>query len=369
MQFKVSASGRANCESADFDELLKQTWTRAENDGVLKFRFADTVQKRQLDGKYSLQCYLNVNRLTMKRKPQEMNSVRLTSVKKDEFNFTKISEKEKLFDFIVEARRPAEKSIHGTVIVNNAPIEFCSSLLVLELEQCLPQSFTQESLLLALYVCASSNSKYLRLGFNSPGAASSVNHSHWHLYYQEADLAIAKQPIVNNQLTDWFLRSLVFELDTSCSNGSLEAPDELLDYSNDKQEARLNGSNDREEYQQEYKQEHRLDYSNIAAKLEQLINYISVDLKLAYNLFVTRCATAPNRIRLFVWPRLPQFGAKEDSKINPALCEFSGFFICKQQELFDSVTEHELTTLCKEFEVDERLFNEILHVKNKLFDS
>lgn len=335
VQFKISASGCG--ESADFDQLLQQTWTRAENDGVLKFKFANAVQKRQLDGKYSLQCYLNVNRLTMKRKAQQMNSVRLTSVKKDEFNFTKIKENEKLFDFIVEGRESAEKSIRGSVIVNNAPIEFCSSLLVLELEKCLPQLFTQESLLLALYVCASSSSKHLRLGFNSPGAASSVNHSHWHLYYQEADLAIARQPIENNQLVDWFLRSLVFELDAGCVS------------SNGKQEAHLN-------------------YSNVAANLEKLINYISVDLKLAYNLFVTRCATNPNRIRLFVWPRLPQFGTKEDSKINPALCEYSGFFICKQQELFDSVTEHDLTTLCKEFELDETLFNEILHVKNKIFN-
>ena len=330
MQFKISAHGRT---LADFDELLKETWTKAENAGVLKFRFIDTVRKRQLDGKYDFQCYLNVNRLTMKRKAQQMNSVRLTSVKKDEFNFTKINEAEKLFDFVVEE---AERSIHGSIIVNNAPIEFCSSLLVLELDKCLPQLFTHESLLLALHVCASSHSPHLRLGFNSPGAASSVNHSHWHLYYQEADLLIASQPIENNQLVDWFLRSLVFEVDCAISND---------------------------------KQNIQLSYSTLAAKLEKLINYITVDLKLAYNLFLTRCATNTNRIRLFVWPRLPQFGTKEDSKINPALCEFSGFFICKQQELFDSVTETDLTKLCKEFELDESLFNEILLVKNKIFNS
>lgn len=327
MQFRISVAGGLNDESLNFDEILRQTWTKAENDGVLKFKLTDSVQKRHLDGKYSFECYLNVKRLTMKRKAQQMNSVRLTSVQKDEFNFTKINEKEKLFDFIVEE---AERRIRGTVIVNNAPIEFCSSLLVLELDKCLPQLFTQESLLLALCVCVSSNSKHLRLGFNSPGAASSVNHSHWHLYYQEADLLIAKQPIEDNQLSDWFLRSLVFELD--CPNSE------------------------------------QLNYSNFAASLEKLINYISVDLKLAYNLFVTRCATNTNRIRVFVWPRLPQFGSKEDSKINPALCEYSGFFICKQLELFDSVTEHDLTKLCKEFEVDETLFNEILQVKNKIFD-
>ena len=324
-KFQIDASSLSNY-LVNFDDLLIKKWSEAEKDGVLKFKFSESVQKRLIDGHFKFSFHLNVNRLTLKRKGQRMDSIKV-DINKDEFNFTKINENERLFDIIIN-NLVDKKVINGTMIVNNAPIEFASSLLVLELDKCLPQIFLKESLLLALYVCSSSASKYLRLGFNSAGANASVNHNHWHVYYQEADLQIAKQPINNNQLIDWYLRSFVFELQT----------------------------NDRPQI-----------YLSLAIRIEKLINYITDHLKLAYNLFVTKCSTSTNTVRLFVWPRLPKFGSKDDSKIAFALCEFSGFFICKQFEMFNKITEQELIKMSKEYELSDHLFNELLNVKENIF--
>lgn len=315
-----------------FDEQLEKRWLEAECRNVIRFKFSECVKKRVLDGRYAFHCYLNVNRLTMKRKAQNMDSIKV-KVNKSEFNFTKINKDEILFDFDIEEISNTLSGAHrdkikATIIVNNAPIEHCSSLLVLELDKCLPQVFTKESLLLALYVASCSKNLDLRLGFNSAGANSSVNHSHWHLYYQK-DLLIAKLPIVDNQLVNWFLKSLAFELDINDQN----KPD---------------------------------NYLNLANQVEQIINYITEDLHLAYNLFVTKCSTNSSIVRLFIWPRLPYFGSKDDNKLMPALCEFSGFFICKTEQLFNELTEEKLIAICKEYEIDENSFEKILKFKSKL---
>lgn len=345
MQFKFDASDLIEKSNLNFDDLLEQTWTDAERNGVLKFKFSESVRKRSLDGNYRFYCYLNSNRLTMKRKAQVMDKIKV-SMNHDEFNFTKIKEDEKLFDFVIKGIESTvdqhatndqcnghrdERRIKGTIIVNNAPIEHCSSLLVVELDRCLPQVYYKESLLLALYVASVSKSEYLRLGFNSAGANSSVNHCHWHLYYQKEDLLIARLPINNNQLQNWFLRSLVFELDTTLNKPEI--------------------------------------YLNLATNVEMLLNYITDRLKLAYNLFITKCSTNTNIVRLFIWPRLPHFGSKDGTQIRPALSEFSGFFTCKQEDTFNNLTEEELIKLSKQYELSEHLFNEITGVKETIFKS
>ena len=57
-------------------------------------------------------------------------------------------------------------------------------MLVPELASCLPQMLTRHALLLALSTIRRSASPNIKLAFNSLCAYASVNHLHWHLYYQ-----------------------------------------------------------------------------------------------------------------------------------------------------------------------------------------
>ena len=150
---------------------------------------------------------------------------------------------------------------------------------------------------LAISVLCLSDNQSLRLGFNSLGAMASVNHLHWHLYYLEYKLAIESLPIKNHLLQNWPIPTIVFEIS------------EHNDYA----------------------------INTVVQKTMKIIKFCLDSGQIGHNLFLTR--TSSGTIRLCIWLIEARFGAKNSIYINPAFCEFSGYFICKTEQMFDSIDE------------------------------
>lgn len=116
------------------DRLLKEQWNSAVGAGVMKYNILrHSLPSRVISSKdYKFIASLIEGRAPGKRRqPDEMLSLRMP-FDPLKFNFTKIEPNEILFKIKCG-------DLEHSVIVNKSPIEYCSSLLVPSLEQCLPQ--------------------------------------------------------------------------------------------------------------------------------------------------------------------------------------------------------------------------------------
>lgn len=290
--------GVAGDSDSYFDKLLKSKWTGVQNSDVFRYIVTeDSLETKIIPGDYKFVAQLNPERGTLRRKPQESFSLKMP-FNPNGFNFTKIKKEELLFKFNLK-----NSPLSASVIINNSPIEFCNSLMVPALKNCQPQVLTRESLKLALCMVALSGQKSFRMGFNSLGAAASVNHLHWHMYYLKSDLIVEEAPVTNGVLEDWPSKGFAFDLATL----SIDSIDAVVD------------------------------------KTFRIIDYC-FEIELPHNLFITRRRNG-DVIRLIIWTREAEFGVKNDLELNAAFCEFSGYFICKTRETFDTLTEEQCLNL------------------------
>ncbi|RWS16854.1 GDP-D-glucose phosphorylase 1-like protein [Dinothrombium tinctorium] len=265
-----------------------------------------SIESRVIPGKLKFIAQFNEKRGKMRRKPYLMNSLQMP-FDENTFNFTKVKNEEILFQ--IECSDSSERA---TIIINCSPIEFGNALMVPRLIDCLPQILTKDSLKLAICLICLSGNKSFRLGFNSLGAAASVNHQHWHLYYFDFELQLECIQCENGFLKDWPLPAFVFELK------ELKLP-------------------------------------NINKIVDNVFKYIyhCFEINMAHNLFITRSRNG-DVIRIFLWLRLPEFCLKDDMSINPAFCEFSGFFICKTKVMFEEITEEQCELLMKSVKIADK---------------
>ena len=277
------------------DVLLETKWIAAQSLGVFKYNVREgSLPMRTIPGRFSFVAQLNPDRGTQRRRPQETCQL-VMPFDDNLFNFTRTKAAETLFRLQLPA---ALKVCEASLLVNNSPIEFCSSLLVPDPSKKLPQVLTSDSLLLAVFFLAASSCQDLRLGFNSLGAAASVNHLHWHVYRLTARLAIEQRPVSDDHvLVDWPIPGFAFDIST-------------------------------------------LTFEAVQKLVTKVMRYVTacLDLGLAHNLFLTRTRDG-NSIRVILWPRKAHFGSKNDMGLVAAFCEFSGFFIAKTKDCFDELTE------------------------------
>lgn len=73
-------------------------------------------------------------------------------------------------------------------LINNSPLTKYHLLIVPEVEKNHPQVMTQVCIELAIEIMKSTEDKFIRLGYNSPGALASVNHLHLHLLHVDREL-------------------------------------------------------------------------------------------------------------------------------------------------------------------------------------
>jgi len=319
-----------NCVEPNRDDLskldkeIKETWDAAADAGYFTYRL-DRVEGRVVPGKYSLVIQLNELRFTKRRKPVPMNRVS-EPFNPAKFNFTKVHSKEVLFE-LKPKHRTAEDSDQHLVIINKSPQAYGNSLLVPRINSCLPQTLTEEALLLSLETAMLTNHRGFRLGFNSLCAYSSVNHLHFHIWLSESPSyleVVDVIPVCEDvfEVRDYATTTFVFELGPQ-TNACL-----------------------------------------LARKIHQVSSYF-VTNEVAHTYVILRgnkCSSKTQNgesvnqmcdhsvIRVFLWPRNPVCGSQVKSsygsdELPMAVCELSGFVVVGTREVFNSFTEEQF---CKE---------------------
>ena len=290
---------------SEFDRLLKKTWDEAKQFDVFRYNVDEgSILSRIIPGKFGFVAQFNKQRGSLRRKPQSSSALKMP-FQPDLFNFTKAKPEEVLFTLKIDGA-----STETSILINNSPIEYCSSLMVPDLRSCLPQVFTTDALFQAICLIALSAQKSLRMGFNSLGAAASVNHLHMHLYYFDFDLEIENfETSGDSFLEDWPIKGIMFVIEELNIKKFKEVADCV---------------------------------SRLVEKCYQM--------NIAHNLFLTRNRCG-NAIKVILWPRKPEFGSKNDMDLAAAMCEFSGFFICKTEECYTTLSEEMCIDLIKSVDV------------------
>ena len=304
-----------NASLSSLDQLIEKKWLEAQEKGVFRYNVSrGGLVYKTLPGKFRFVPQFNDNRGILRRKPQATTLLKMP-FNEQLFNFTKVSEDEILLRVHVEG----SQEVKGVLVINDSPIEFLSSLLVPSLELKLPQVLTQDSLLLALHFFANCNNRFLRMGFNSLGAAASVNHLHWHVYHFEHFLEVEETLCDdNNMLAEWPVYGFCWDINNLSSTS----------------------------------------FKILSETIMKIVDKC-YEGNIAYNCFITRkTRSIEDTIRFILWPRLPDFGRKNDMGIIAAFCEFSGFFICKTKESFDLLTEEECL----------QVISSVSLTKEKMFD-
>ncbi|XP_019631043.1 PREDICTED: GDP-D-glucose phosphorylase 1-like isoform X1 [Branchiostoma belcheri] len=319
---------RSKVKFNKFDEELCRRWDEAMEAGMFRYKL-DSLQTKILPGPLRFVAQLNVKRAQERRAPQNIIGMNHPFDPK-KFNFTKIKPGEVVFELCPQrdsspqengtmdthdrttsdetpASKRVKKSAH-MVIINVSPLEYGNILMVPSLQDCLPQVLTEEALLLAMEMTLLSKHQGFRMGFNSLCAYSSVNHLHFHGYYLEHELGTESCVTVP------------FHSDIHVLNDDYPA----LGFA-----FQLKGK----------------DVTGLARQVYQVADYLQRH-EIAHNVFMTRGtqfgedANSPNRtLRVYLWPRQPVTGAKNDFVFNPALCELAGHLPIKVEDGYRTVTE------------------------------
>ncbi|XP_020299928.1 GDP-D-glucose phosphorylase 1 isoform X2 [Pseudomyrmex gracilis] len=173
---------KSNVENdSAFDSILQRAWKQAEKVGAFRYNL-NIRSSKTLRGRYRFLAQFNPERGHCRRAPESITFMR-QPFDPARFNFTKLSQKEILFDV-------GNGDLNDVVAINSSPLESGHCLLLSERLKCLPQVMTEYSLLKAVELCLLSSSWSLRIVFNSLCAFASVNHLHWHLYYLRYEMLL-----------------------------------------------------------------------------------------------------------------------------------------------------------------------------------
>ncbi|XP_055303240.1 GDP-D-glucose phosphorylase 1 [Sitodiplosis mosellana] len=288
---------------ADFKALEKQLnerWLELERDSNA-FRYKLNVQKRKiLDGKLHFILTLNTDRTLLRRKPQVITSV-VQPFNQNAFNFNKVDECEVLLRCQNQLNGDAN-STHGitTFLVNNSPITKCHSLICPRLTENLSQSITKECIEFAIDLITGLEDHGYRIGYNSLGAFSSVNHLHLHLihvtekmYVEDAEITPISDDIYRMDFPAFALCLPIF---------------------------------------------HWRDKGVIASKISKIVEYFRQE-SIPHNIFWTYGTHSnQNLVKVFIFPR-NRLTDKISSSFNAAFCELTGFVPIGDAEAYEQLSE------------------------------
>ncbi|XP_028679508.2 GDP-D-glucose phosphorylase 1 [Erpetoichthys calabaricus] len=342
--------GSAQCLDDDalsrFDKILRSKWQEKMERGFFKYHLGE-LQTRILPGSRHFVAQLNIQRGALRRKPQEIQSIKQV-FDPSQFNFNKIKSGEILFEIQREGHcRRCDFDYNGVIcdkilfVINVSPLEFCHSLIVPYPELCLPQILTMDAIRIGIESVLLSSDPGFRVGFNSLGAFASVNHLHLHCYYLNHRLLLEGTPAVplSPHHNFYFLPDF---------------PPGFLFYT---------------------------DGDDLERLVDRIwkITQVFVEKDIAHNMFITRgcqpdhhrCDTFLVRsgIRIVLWPRMSCFGAKEESAFNVALCELAGHLPFKNRKDFESTTEETVIQIIKKYLLPENQFFQLQSELLKVFDT
>ncbi|XP_072032544.1 GDP-D-glucose phosphorylase 1-like [Amphiura filiformis] len=364
-----------------FDSVLMGRWDNAVTNGCFRYTL-DDLQTKLIPGPMKYIAQLNLKRASDRRKPQEMLSLS-QPFNPNKFNFTKINDKEILIELcpdssiknkdkggtivakdcitnngcadpntdVTEEKKEGNGALEGAakrqkttnskhvVIINVSPLEYCNILLVPNIQDCLPQMFTQEGIQVALEMLLLSSKRSFRVCGNSLGAFASVNHLHFHAYHLNYELKIETVPtkLVHgpcHELLDWPARGFIFQLDEATN------------------------------------------VQKLARYIYTVANHLHSN-EIAHNIFLTRGASLGSEadglqgdtqetVRAIIWPRKSCFGAKTDEVFNVAVCELAGHLPIYSREGYANLTEEWTIGHVNEVSLSQQAFNTLKEDIKKL---
>ncbi|CAF3366743.1 unnamed protein product [Rotaria socialis] len=285
---------------SDFDVLLHSAWDRAVAEGQFKYKIDQNIKKRILDGDLHYVIELNPSRFDKRRLPDPFERVD-TPFDKNRFNFNKIKDEEILFS--LDDEQQTDKHL---VIINNSPVRPYQVLLVpnRQLEQ--SQILTVDCILFGLRVVASSAYPFMYVGFNSLCGYASVNHLHLHGIYMP------------NRLYIQTVKCSPFHVNSNCY---------LFDLF------------DVQGFAFEIK--HVDEFDKIAQRINTVTNYL-VSSDVAHNMTIMKgdsFSSSQPALRVFVWLRQSNIGAKTFHQWNIGCLELSGYTFLQYEEIFNDANE------------------------------
>ena len=311
----VKYSKTSNSDFAGkFEQRLCSKWNEAMKAGLFLYQ-VDDIETKVLNGKYKFTISLNTGRFNKRCNLQKFSKVHQVPSPSD-FNFTKVSSNEVLFD-IINAENP---NLNGRVLINISPTLLYNSLIVPNVESRSPQMITYNGLLLVIDVLMM-NSKG-KIFFSSMCGYASVNHEHYHLYLddkvnylQKAELKLLKGYCY--EIVDYPAKGFVFVMDKKIYTEVLKDVTILVDH---------------------------LVKRNIPHNIAGMHNRTSADAA----------------IRLVVWARKSSLEIKEELSFCPSSFELSGHLInVKSKDAFNEISEEYINDALKE--VTDGYYNEIRH--------
>jgi len=321
----------------NIDNIILSRWKTFMEHGNFRYNI-DSIREKILPGKFRFLVQFQPNRSTNRRTPQNMTSVR-QKFNPDQFNFTKINKEKELVCELHNGDNFCKSplSARDIVIINVSPIDLGHCLLVPQTESCLPQILTVHGIKLALETMFVSSSPNLKIAFNSLCGYASVNHLHWHLYFQSHKLPVQEVPLTSVPGTSLYTMSP----DIYPAPGWVWTINSI----------------------------HNL--SHVAENVFKITDWLSNN-DVAHNVFITRGhnssgAANDNCIRVIVWAREAVRGAKDAGAFVMAVCELSGQMLVYQEEKYQDIDEEEIVTAMKSATLE--TFNLVFDSVTEIFKS
>lgn len=301
------------CEQ-DIDNLILTRWNNFMMKGSFRYNI-DKVLEKVLPGKFSFLVQYQPNRSSNRRPPQSMTSV-LQEFNVDQFNFTKVNKEREVVAVLSNSRERSSLPSKDVIIINVSPIDLGHCLLVPQLDCCLPQVLTTKSMKTALDVMYLSKSPNIKLAFNSLCGYASVNHLHFHLYYQSHRLPVQTAGLQHVKRNLFIMTEETYPAPAWVW---------LLDISDITQ------------------------ISETAENVVKLTYWLSKQ-DIAHNLFITRgCSPAGETsssgeyIRIIVWARETVRGVKDAGQFVIAVCELSGQMLVYDHQKYLDIQPEEIS--------------------------
>ncbi|XP_046858004.1 GDP-D-glucose phosphorylase 1-like isoform X2 [Xenia sp. Carnegie-2017] len=309
-----------------FDNELLSRWDHAMLLGCFKYNL-ESVERRIISGKYNFVAQFNKKRFTQRRPPQNISSLN-QPYNADQFNFTKIPEKEILFT--LSSNKNEDSRERNIVVINISPLEYGNVLLVPNVDGQLPQVLTEKAIHLAMETVFLSGKRDFRLGFNSLCGFASVNHQHFHGFYTHHTLPV--ETVSVSSLCDGVYETVDFPITTFAF--------EVYDHQS---------------------------MTAAASRINKVTSYL-YENEIAHNVFLTRGLPLSLKkmdgnkkevLRIFVWARKNSTGIKNENMFNMAVCELAGFLPIKERSWYDNMTEEDVCEKFKTAALESRHYDQI----------
>jgi len=254
---------------------------------------------------------MQLERARLRRPPQSMMSIN-QKFDINKFNFNKISEENEMVCELINGDRANNLTARDIMIINVSPVGRGHCLLVPQVEGCYQQVMTEHALILALETMLLSKSLDTKLAFNSLCAYASVNHLHWHFYYQANKLIIQSLPLIAVINTPFYVfPEMVYP--AKCWIFLMSRGDSI---------------------------------THLAKQLSKMTSWFA-DNDVAHNIVITRGAgisggDGSDHIRVFVWARVSVVGAKDPGDFVMAALELSGQILVYESDKYNVITEDDI---------------------------